>query len=72
MVGLLLENLPRHLDCGHCPRPPGVESQMDDHFGKLSLGQSVLLSSVQVPRKLLRVSVGDERSDRDQAAVSLR
>ena len=71
MVGLFLENLSRHLDGRHRPRPPGVEGQVNNHLSKFRFRQAVLLSPAQVVWKLFRIAVGDEGSDGDQAAICL-
>ena len=45
---------------------------MSNDLDELGLRETVLFRPVQVARKLLRVSVGDECSDGDQTAVPLR
>ena len=67
---LLLEDILCDQDGGYCPRPPSIKGQVGYDLGKLGLREAVLLGPVQVARKLLRVSVGDECRDGDQAAVS--
>src|SRR4051812_6519288 len=57
-------------DGGHRPRPAGVERQVGDGLDDLGLGEPVLLTELQVEGQLLGVAPGDQRRDRDEAAVA--
>src|SRR5437763_9975032 len=49
--------------------PPRIESQMRDGLGSLGLSQAVIHRPVEMRRKLRRLPVGNQRADRDEAAI---
>src|SRR4051812_41060395 len=57
-------------DGAHRTRPAGVERQMGDRLDDLGLGEPVLPTEPQVEGQLLGVAPGDQRRDRDEAAVA--
>ena len=68
----LFEKLFCNQDGGHRIRPTGVERKVRNSLDQLLLSNSVLYGSPEMESQLVRAVQGNQRRDRDKAAVTFR
>lgn len=53
-------------------RPAGIESEMSHRLAELRVVQTVLQPALEMEAELLRIAIGRERDDGDEAAIAGR
>src|SRR5437879_3825602 len=66
----LLEYVFRHRHGREHVGPPDIEGEMRDRLGDLGLGQAIVHPDIQMTGELRDLARGNQRADRDEAAVA--